>query len=288
MPTASDFIQLLSGDTRAEFENQNYTLGGVVQNAKFGNGGASTTECVVKSPPPAREATLNLSVSNVTGNSPPMIAGILIRSVEPGLFAPPSASGTSDGTPSTLSVQVVNGASVSHNITGVSFSGPNAGDFGNGTTLPLTVPALGSANVTVNVNPAAGGVRTATLNLTTTDPAVPTLNVALSVNVLDPIVSIGSTLDFGNSPTLPAPVSDVIFVDNDGGSTNLTVSSPVLTGPGASRSASPRSPHRSSRVVSTRSRSLSIRRFPAITPPHCSLRPMIPSPRPHPCNSRAS
>jgi hypothetical protein len=226
------FIQLLSGDTRAEFENQNYTLGGVVQNAQFGNGG--TDDGVLVKYTASGETTLNLSVSNVTGNSPPMIAGILIRSVEPGLFASPSASSTSDGTPSTLSVQVVNGASVSHNITGISFSGPNAGDFGNGTTLPLTVPALGSANVTVNVNPAAGGARTATLNLTTTDLAVPTLNVALSVNVLDPIVSIGSTLDFGNSPTLPAPISDVIFVDNDGGSTGLTVSSPVLTGPGAS------------------------------------------------------
>lgn len=226
------FIQLLSGDTRAEFENQNYNLGGVVQNGQFGNGG--TNDGVLVKYTVTGETTLNLSVSNVTGNSPPMLSGILIRSVEPGLFAPLSASGTSNGTPSSVTVQIGNGASVGYNITGASFSGTHAGDFSSGSSTPLTVPATGSADFTVNVTPSGGGTRTATLILNTDDPSVPTLSVPLSVNVLDPLVIIEPSLDFGISASLPSPLSDVIYVDNDGGATNLTVSSPVISGPGAS------------------------------------------------------
>lgn len=226
------FVQLLSGDTRAEFENQNYNLGGVVQNGQFGNGG--TNDGVLVKYTVTGETTLNLSVSNVTGNSPPMLSGILIRSVEPGLFAPLSASGTSNGTATTLTVQIGNGASLGYNLTGASFTGTNAGDFSSGSTTPLSVPATGSANFTVNVTPSAGGTRTATLILNTDDPSAPTLSVPLSVNVLDPVVTIEPSLDFGISASLPSPLTDVIYVDNDGGATNLAISSPVISGPGAS------------------------------------------------------
>lgn len=230
-PNRFYFIQLLSGDTRAEFENQNYTLGGVTQNAQFGDGGTNDGALVKFTA--TGETTLTLSVSNVTGASPPMLSGILIRSIEPGLFTPPSASATSNGTPGTLQMQAGNASSTVYQITGVSFAGPHAGDFVNGTTLPLTVPALGNANVTVNLNPTAGGTRTATMTLATNDPSAPLLNVALSVNVLDPVATIEPALDFGSSAQLPAPIADVVFVDNDGGATSLTVSAPVITGPGA-------------------------------------------------------
>lgn len=226
------FIQLLSGDTRAEFENQNYQLGGVVQNAQFGNGG--TEDGVLVKYTVTGETSLDLSVSNVTGNSPPMLAGVLIRSVEPGLFGPPSANGTSNGTPSTLTVRVGNAASVAYNIAGSSYSGPNAADFGDATAVPLNVPAGGTADITVNVKPTAGGTRTATLTLATNDPSAPTIDVALSVKVLDPAVAIEPSLDFGNSESPPGPTTDFVFVDNNGGATNLTVSAPVLGGPGAS------------------------------------------------------
>lgn len=226
------FIQLLSGDTRAEFENQNYDLGGVVQNGQFGDGGSN--DGVLVKYTVTGETTLNLSVSNVTGNSPPMLSGILIRSVEPGLFAPLSASGTSNGTATTLTVQIGNGASVGYNITGATYTGPNAGEFTSGSTMPLSVPATGTADFTVNVTPSDGGTRTATLTLNTDDPSAPTLVVPLSVNVLDPVIAIDPSLDFGASASIASPLSDVIFVDNDGGATSLSVSSPVISGSGAS------------------------------------------------------
>jgi hypothetical protein len=225
------FIQLLSGDTRAEFENQNYNLGGVIQNGQFGNGG--TNDGVLVKYTVTGETALNLTVSNVTGNSPPMLAGVLIRSVEPGIFAPPSASGTSTGVPSTISIPIGNAASVGYNIIGASYSGANAGDFSTGPATPLAIPASGSTNFTVNVTPSAGGTRTATLTLLTDDPTASSVDVTLSVNVLDPVVVIEPALDFGASATLSGPVSDVIFVDNDGGATNLNISTPLITGPGA-------------------------------------------------------
>ncbi len=225
------FVQLLSGDTRAENENQNYDLGGVVQNAQFGNGGANDGALVEFTV--TGETSLNLSVSNVTGNSPPMLAGILIRSVAPGLFGPVTATGTSDGTPSTLTIQIGNGAPTAYHITGAGFAGPDAGDFSNGSTLPLTVPAGGTAPYTVNVNPTAGGTRTATLTLTTDDPAVPTIEVDLSVDITDPDIVIASQHDFGWQTSLAAPLTDSLIVENHGGATALTVSAPVLTGPGA-------------------------------------------------------
>jgi len=225
------FIQLLSGDTRAEFENQNYTLGGVTQNAQFGNGGNNDGALVKFTA--SGESSLTLSVSNVTGNSPPMLAGILIRSIEPGLFAPPSAGGTSNGVPETLGIEIGNASSIPYSITGVSFTGDHAGDFSNGSSLPLVVPGPGNANLNLNITPTAGGTRTATMLLTTDDPSAAVIEIALSVDVLDPVVLIGPVLDFGSASGL-GRVDDIVFVDNDGGATALTLTSPVITGPGAS------------------------------------------------------
>jgi hypothetical protein len=225
------FIQVFSGDTRAENENQNYTLGGVTQNAQFGNGGTNDGALVKFTA--TGETTLTLSVSNVTGASPPMLAGILIRSVEPGLFAPLTAMGTGNGSPFNLTIQIGNGAAVPYHITGASFTGPNAGEFSTGTTLPLVVPAAGTADFTVNVVPTAGGTRTAVLTLATNDPAVPSLDVSLTVDIADPDIVIDPSHDFGSTAALPGTVTGNVFVDNIGGATNLTVSAPVITGPGA-------------------------------------------------------
>lgn len=230
-PSRFYVIQLLSGDTRSEFENQDYTLGTVVQNAQFGDGGSNDGALVQFTA--TGETTLSLSVSNVTGVSPPMLSAVLIRSVAPGLFGPATASGTSNGTPSTLSVQIGNGGGSAYNITGASFSGTNAGDFSNGSTLPLGVPAGGSAGYTVNVSPAAGGNRTATLRLTTSDPAVPVISVDLSVTVADPVVGIDSSLSFGDTANPPGPLKLTLPVANTGGASSLTVSTPVISGPGA-------------------------------------------------------
>ena len=224
------FIQLLSGDTRAEFENQDYTLGGVTQNARFGNGGAD--DGVLVKFTATGETSLTLAVSNVNGNSPPMLAGVLIRSVEAGLFAPPAATTTSDGTPSTFTVEIGNASSTTYQITGVSFTGPHAGDFGNGTPLPLAIPASGGAALSLNLTPTAGGTRIATLVLATDDPSAPSIEVAVSAEVLDPVVILQPTLDFGSVADL-GEIEDFLFVDNQGGATALILSAPEITGPGA-------------------------------------------------------
>lgn len=157
----------------------------------------------------------------------------LIKVVQPGLIAPPAVNGTSNGTASTLTVQVGNGAAVPYSITGATYTGPNLSDFSSSTPVPVVVPAGGSTDFVVSVTPAAGGNRTATLTLVTNDPSNPTLEVDLSVEVSDPEIAIEPVLDFGDSPTLPGSVADEIIVDNLGGATSLTVGSPVISGPGA-------------------------------------------------------
>jgi hypothetical protein len=157
----------------------------------------------------------------------------LIKVVQPGLFVPPAASGTSNGTASILTVQVGNGAAVPYTITGASYAGANFSEFSSSTPTPVVVPAGGSTDFVVNVIPTAGGNRIATLTLVTNDPSNPTLEVDLSVEVSDPEIAIEPSLDFGNSPTLPGSVVDDIFVDNLGGASSLTVGPPVISGPGA-------------------------------------------------------
>lgn len=157
----------------------------------------------------------------------------LIKVVQPGLLAPPEVSGTSNGTPSTLTVQVGNGAAVPYTITGASYAGPNLSEFSSSTAVPVVVPAGGSIDFVVDVNPSAGGDRSATLTLVTNDPSNPSLEVDLSVEVSDPEIAIEPALDFGDSPALPGSVVDDIFVDNLGGASSLTVGTPVISGPGA-------------------------------------------------------
>lgn len=232
-PNRFYFVQLLSGDTRREYENQNYSLGGVVQNAQFGDGGAN--DGVLVKYTVTGETSLKLTVSNVTGVSPPMLSGILVRSVEPGLFATASANGTSNGTPSALTVQITNAASAPYAITGVTFSGTNAADFSCPAIFPLDVPPGGTADVTVNVTPTAGGLRTAAINLATSDPSAPTIKVDLSVEVSDPDIVVPPLLDFGvETELLATPLTDSFPIDNIGGMTPLIVSSPLLSGTGAS------------------------------------------------------
>ncbi len=157
----------------------------------------------------------------------------LIKVEQPGLIAPLTASGTSNGIASTLTVPIGNGAAVPYTITGASYSGPNLSDFSSSTVTPVVVPAGGSTDFLVNVIPTAGGSRTATLTLVTNDPSNPSFEVDLSVEVSDPEIVIEPSLNFGDSPTLPGSVVDEIIVDNLGDATHLTVGSPVISGPGA-------------------------------------------------------
>ena len=72
------------------------------------------------------------------------------------------------------------------------------------------------------------------MTIATNDPAAASIDIPLTVSVRDPVVTAETEVDFGASPGQSASVSDVVFVENDGGSSNLVLSSAVISGPGAS------------------------------------------------------
>lgn len=151
--------------------------------------------------------------------------------IVPGLSAPVSVSDTTTGVPISLTVPVSNPGGIGYNVTATSYTGPAAGDFGDSTVTPLLIGAGGSEDITVDFTPSTGGLREATLTLTTNDPASPTIDVALSVEVHDPEADVENNLDFGASVLAPAPLD--IFADNLGDSLPLTLSAPVWSGGGA-------------------------------------------------------
>ena len=149
-----------------------------------------------------------------------------------GLHAPSLVTGSTDGNAAQLTFAVGNTAGVGYNVTGLSYT-PAATDFSDGTITPLLIEGGRSENVTVDLTPSIGGLAEATLTLTTDDPANPTIDVDLSVEVHDPEASIESMVDFGIFATTPEPTTITVQIDNLGGTANLNISAPVIGGPGA-------------------------------------------------------
>ena len=91
-------------------------------------------------------------------------------------------------------------------MTGLAISGPNAADFAvvGAPTLPFTLGAGNAVNISVRFNPSAGGLRTATLTISTDDPFNPSVVVALDGTGLKPAIDAApATLIFG--PTVFDP-----------------------------------------------------------------------------------
>ncbi len=65
-------------------------------------------------------------------------------------------------------------------ISGLTISGPNAGDFSQTTSCGATLPAGAVCNINIFFRPTAAGVRSATLTAATNDPVNPVLTVSLT------------------------------------------------------------------------------------------------------------
>lgn len=86
------------------------------------------------------------------------------------------------GAPSaTQNVNISNTGGAPLSVTGLSFSGPNAGQFqlASPPALPLTIPSGGSVNVGVAFNPSSVGPMGASLDIASSDAATPTVSVVL-------------------------------------------------------------------------------------------------------------
>ena len=92
------------------------------------------------------------------------------------------------------------------NVTNLAFTGPNAADFSlvGPPSLPAVIGAGSHLNLKVRFNPSNAGIRTATLTITTDDPAHPTLSVSLTGEGLIPKIAAPATVIF--PPTVYDPV----------------------------------------------------------------------------------
>jgi photosystem II stability/assembly factor-like uncharacterized protein len=95
----------------------------------------------------------------------------------------------------TLSTTVTNRSSCALcdlNVQSLTIGGPNAGDFSLAgvQSTPFTVGAGSGVEIKVQFNPSAGGVRLATLTVTTDDPVTPTRQVALDGSGLLPVITV--------------------------------------------------------------------------------------------------
>lgn len=244
---------------------QTYKLAVMMSQAFGPRGGTATVTTAGASNPPAESADPTAPLSPFaegnnyvlfeglhTGTTPGQITftvtngpdgiGILngfeIQNIDPtapGIRVPASVTGSCNGEPTSLTVKVNNTAATAYNVTGTSYSGPDAALFSDSTTTPLEIPAGGSADVIVDVTPTNGGTKTATLTLTTDDPAVANVDVPLSVAVHDPGVSASpASLAFGSFIVPPGPTPATVNVNNPGYTSALTLTNPQITGTGAS------------------------------------------------------
>jgi hypothetical protein len=114
-----------------------------------------------------------------------------------------------DPSTKTLTTTISNQASCAFcdlHVTGLAITGANAADFAvvGAPSLPFTLAAGNAVNLSVRFNPSAGGLRVATLTISSDDPFNPTVAVALDGTGLKPAIDAApATLIFG--PTVFDP-----------------------------------------------------------------------------------
>ncbi|HWB03491.1 MAG TPA: LamG-like jellyroll fold domain-containing protein [Verrucomicrobiales bacterium] len=154
------------------------------------------------------------------------------------LFGDLTALGPAPGPVSRVVKISNNGATQNLNISGTTFSGPDAARYSFTPPLPAPIAPGSSADVQVVFTPTpAGGPFTATMNIASNDEDTPTATVGLNATVAtDPNIRVAypSPL-FGRMTfhTLPASINRTITVFNEGVANNLTVNAPVISGTNA-------------------------------------------------------
>lgn len=132
-----------------------------------------------------------------------------------------------DATSGNLTVSVSNVGTSALNVSGVALSGANAGDFTVSPTS-FSVANGGSQDLTVSFTPSATGSRTASIDITHDAPGSPN-SVAISGSGVQPAISLGGSLDFGDIVVDATSGNLTISVSNTGTSA-LNVTNVSLSG----------------------------------------------------------
>ena len=150
-----------------------------------------------------------------------------------GIFAPASVKGTNQGDLDELTITVENTSSTGRTLTTPTLSGPHAAFF-SVSTFPSSLDAASSGQIVVDFDSVAsgGGTFTATLTIHSDDPARPSYEVPLIVEVHDPSIIAPANLQFGQL-TGPGVATGTVDIDNSGINVALVLSNPQITGAGA-------------------------------------------------------
>jgi hypothetical protein len=153
---------------------------------------------------------------------------------DPSLLIAATVSFTGDGQSETLSIPFSNGGTSQTLVltapTPITISGPDAGSFTvssyDNNLLPET-----SGQIGLGFTPLGSGIYNATLTIASNDSLQPSKEVAISVEVIDPVAVVTPTaIDFGSFDEVSEPQTSTLTITNDGGASDLTVYEMTVVG----------------------------------------------------------
>ncbi|MBI5684477.1 MAG: choice-of-anchor D domain-containing protein [Verrucomicrobia bacterium] len=182
--------------------------------------GASVTVPVVYTPTAAGAASGTLTITSNSPTTPVAtvaLSGTGNAPAAPNLGATPAslAFGTVNvGANGTMTAMISNTGSLAANVTSLTLTGSLNFSLVGAPATPFAVAPGGSSTITVRYTPSAAGAASGSLAIATTDPAHPSLSVALSgtgaanaVAVSPSSLSFGAVL-IGNNSTLMLTISN--------------------------------------------------------------------------------
>ena len=159
------------------------------------------------------------------------VQDLMVPVRDPALVADVVFTAEGGGAMQVLEIDVENGGENNDLvISGVTFSGPDAGDFSPG-ALPGPVAPGATVQLPINFTP-SGGKTTyeATAEIASNDPQVPVSTVNMAVTVFDPAIDVADVVDFGNLPAGAGVQMQTLTVSNTGATQDLTITALDITG----------------------------------------------------------
>ena len=201
---------------------------------------SSCTLNVTFKPTASASASGTLTITDNAAGSPQTVTLSGTGSTGPFASASPAsltfATTNVGSSSSSQTVTLTNTGNAALSVTGIAFTGANAGDFSESGcgTLPLTLPASGgSCGITVTFKPTAAGNRTASLTVTdnSNNVAGSTQSVSLTgTGNQAPVAAVSPTsLNFG-SQTIDTPAPTQTVALSNTGNATLTVTSIAVSG----------------------------------------------------------
>ncbi|WP_367871803.1 LamG-like jellyroll fold domain-containing protein [Luteolibacter sp. Populi] len=153
---------------------------------------------------------------------------------DPGIAVASSFTFTNSGAAETFSIPFSNtGATQTLVLTAptpVTITGSDAASFTVSSFDNNLAPGAAGA-IALQFTPATPGFYAATLTIASNDALQPSREVAIEVEVTDPIAGVSPVaIDFGSFAAAPGPQTSTLTITNDGGAQDLTVSNLTVTG----------------------------------------------------------